>query len=235
MALLWRKSFSIGWHGNADASEQSRRLRRAFVWASWWPWQLPRRIRNVPGMSGQRYRALINRLVASTDNARYLEIGSWKGSTVTAALHGNRATAVCIDNWSEFGGPREQFYANIELVKSDKVTLTVLEQDFRTVDYRGIGRFNVYMFDGPHGEQDQYDGVVLAQPALDDRYVLIVDDWNWPGVRAGTMRALEDLDATVEFSVVVRTTQNGTHAPKGSRRKRWHNGYFIGSICKRGH
>ena len=69
----------------------------------------------------------------------------------------------------------------------------MLTADFRAVDFNGLGRFNVYLFDGPHERDDQYDGVKLAQPALDEEFVLIVDDWNWPAVRAGTLDAVRDL------------------------------------------
>jgi hypothetical protein len=73
-------------------------------------------VRAIDGMSGQKYRTFINNLVGSYPDARYLEIGSWGGSTATAALYGNSVKALCIDNWSQFGGPRTTFFANIERV-----------------------------------------------------------------------------------------------------------------------
>ena len=119
-------------------------------------------------MSGQRYRSFINSLVASHPDPRYLEIGSFAGSTATAALHGNRGKALCIDNWSQFGGPHSDFFDNIEKVLSSDIDFSFLEQDFRAVRYDRIGTFNIYLFDGPHEERDQYDGIALAQPALTD-------------------------------------------------------------------
>ena len=82
---------------------------------------LPSDIRDIEGMSGQKYRAFINNLISSCSNPRYLEVGSWTGSTATAALSGNRASALCIDNWSQFGGPKDQFFRNIEKVLSAKI------------------------------------------------------------------------------------------------------------------
>jgi hypothetical protein len=40
-------------------------------------------------MSGQKYRSVINQLVGSISDARYLEIGSWAGLTAATALYGN--------------------------------------------------------------------------------------------------------------------------------------------------
>jgi hypothetical protein len=91
---------------------------------------LPDFIRLIDGMSGQKYRTFINNLVGSHPDARYLEIGSWAGSTATAALYGNSVKAVCIDNWSQFGGPRAMFVANIERVLSLLWTLILLKKIF---------------------------------------------------------------------------------------------------------
>jgi hypothetical protein len=123
---------------------------------------LPDFIRAIDGMSGQKYRTFINNLVGSHPDARYLEIGSWTGSTATAALYGNSVRAVCIDNWSQFGGPKATFVANIERVLSPTIDFQFIEKDFRSIDYTVIGNFNVYLFDGPHEERDQYDGIMVV-------------------------------------------------------------------------
>ena len=191
-------------------------------------------VAGMQGMSGRKYRYLINNLIEATKDARYLEVGSWAGSTACAAIHGNRLAATCIDNWAEFGGPKETFLNNVNVVKNDNVDFTFIENDFRKVDFSRIGKFNVYLFDGPHEERDQYDGLVMGQGALDDLYTLIVDDWNWPAVRKGTFRALEDMQASVTCSIEIRTTQTDTH-PKleAFEKSEWHNGYFL-AVCRKG-
>jgi hypothetical protein len=207
-------------------------IKTAFESASAQSSSLPITIREIPGMSGQRYRSFINRLVASYPDARYLEVGSFAGSTATAALYGNRAKALCIDNWSQFGGNRSAFLANIDRTLSSDLEFSYLEQDFRSVPFHGIGQFNIYLFDGPHEERDQYDGIVLAQPALTDSYVLIVDDWNWRQVRMGTYRALRDAACRIECSIEIRTTLDDSPTLTPGKHSDWHNGYFIAAICK---
>lgn len=190
-------------------------------------------VAGMQGMSGRKYRYLINNLIEAMKNPRYLEVGSWAGSTACAAIYGNQLTAVCIDNWAEFGGPKDTFLNNVNVVKNEYVNFKFIESDFRKVDYSQIGKFNVYMFDGPHEEKDQYDGVVVAQPALDDLYTLIVDDWNWPAVRQGTFRALDGMSTSVVCSIEIRTTQTDTH-PKleAFEKSEWHNGYFL-AVCRK--
>lgn len=194
--------------------------------------KLPQSIRNIEGMSGQIYRSFINNLVESYVDARYLEIGSWQGSTATAALYGNTAKCVCVDNWSDLGGPKEEFFANIEMVRSDKIDFKFIEQDFRKVDYRTLGRFNIYMFDGPHTKIDQYDGIIVVQPALEKSYILIVDDWNWQDVRDGTLGALVETDCRIESWIEVRTTFDNSHPRFALKESDWHNGYFIAQVEK---
>lgn len=192
----------------------------------------PTEIRAIKGMSGQKYRLFVNLLVGSYRDARYLEVGSSTGSTATAALHGNCAKALCIDNWSQFGSPRSAFFANIEKVRSPAIDLSFLEEDFRSVRYDEIGTFNIYFFDGPHEEKDHYDGIVLPQPALAGSYVLIVDDWNWRQVRIGTLRGLRDSECRIDCSIEIRTTLNNSHAVVSGKDSDWHNGSFIGLIRK---
>jgi hypothetical protein len=112
-------------------------------------------------------------------------------------------------------------------VATAAVEFNLLTADFRRVNYRHLGRFNLFLFDGPHTEQDQYDGVVLPLAALDDTFVLIVDDWNWPAVRAGTFRAIRDLGLATLHAIEVRTTQDDSHPAVAMQHSHWHNGYFL--------
>jgi hypothetical protein len=223
---------SICLSGDFSATAIGRLTKSAFEKALENNSDLPQAIRDIDGMSGQKYRSFINNFVHSMDDARYLEIGSWTGSTATAALYGNKVKALCIDDWSQFGGPKSEFFSNIELVQSIDIDFRFLEQDFRTVDYTSIGTFNIYMFDGPHDESDQYVGVRIAQEALTPTYLLIVDDWNWVQVRVGTSRALKDANCKIKCSIEVRTTLNNEHAQVSGKRSDWHNGYFIGIISR---
>jgi hypothetical protein len=191
---------------------------------------LPAFVRQLEGMSGQRYRSFINSLIKRHPDARYLEVGSWAGSTAMSAMYGNSVKVVCIDNWSEFGGPKKLFMNNIDLVRSPSVEFRFIESDFRKVDYNALGRFNVFLFDGPHEERDHYDGIMIARIALDRRATVIVDDWNWPSVRVGTLRALYDARYSIETAIEIRTTLDNSHPSVAGENSDWHNGYFL-CVC----
>ena len=224
--------FTIDMCGWGSASPVHELVMKAFARAMAKDSKLPEAVRDIPGMSGQAYRSFINNLVEAHGDARYLEVGSWAGSTATAALWGNTAKCVCIDNWSLFGGPKEAFFSNIETARSDAIDFRFIEQDFRKVDYAALGSFNIYMFDGPHTEHDQFDGIVMAQPALDNTHVLIVDDWNWEQVRAGTLRALMQTKCCIDAWIEIRTTFDNSHPAVANQHSDWHNGYLIAAVQK---
>ncbi len=186
----------------------------------------------VDGMSGLKYRYFINTLVGAVPNARYLEIGSWAGSTLCAAIHGNKVTAVAVDDWSQFGGPKDSFIQNVLALRTPGAEVTFIEADFRKVDYTLMNTYNIYLFDGPHKEQDQYDGLAMALPCLDPEFVFIVDDWNWSPVRHGTMRAIERCGLEIRYAAEIRTSLDDTHPVLVGKYSDWHNGYFISVLAK---
>ena len=226
---------SIVTNGNERSHPLAMALASAFKDGIQLQSNLPEWILQMEGMSGRRYRCLINQLMATVEDARYLEIGSWAGSTACAAMFGNRAKVTCIDNWSQFDGPKDQFFANTARAQSKAIDFTFIESDFRQVDYSSLGKFNIYLFDGPHSYLDQLEGIAIAQPALDLCYIQIVDDWNWPDVRHGTSAALASWCGAhyeVLYSIEIRTTQNDTHPVLSHQNSDWHNGYFL-AVVKR--
>jgi hypothetical protein len=164
-------------------------------------------------------------------DARYLEIGSWKGSTACSAMYGNTCKVVCIDNWSEFfmgTHAKEDFHKNTDAVVDDKIDFTFYEDDFRNVDQSKLGKFNVYLFDADHSEQIQYEALTLTQDILDDTFTFIVDDWNdVDRVQAGTNRAIAELGLEV-----VAKMEIFYKSPVDCERSPWHNGYFIAVVKK---
>jgi len=186
----------------------------------------------VEGMSGKKYRYFINNLVKSLGDTSYLEVGSWAGSTMSAAIHGNKVRAVAIDNWSTLGGPKDAFFENVRSFMTPEASVLVIEGDFRAVNYEDIGTFDIYLFDGPHEEKDQYDGLRLALSALGDEFVFIVDDWNWENVRNGTLKAIKECNLEVIFSAEIRTSLDNIQPSLAFKESDWHNGYFISVLSK---
>jgi len=181
---------------------------------------------DMDGMSGTKTRHFYNNLL-NTEDARYLEIGTWKGSSVCSAMCNNQAKVVCIDNWSEFGGPKSEFLENFEKFKGEN-DATFIESDCYKVDVSILPKFNIYMYDGNHTHESHYNALLHYYNCLDDVFIFIVDDWNWKDVRDGTIHSIQKLNLTILYEKEIRTTNDDTHPEKGSpEQKNWHNGIYV--------
>ena len=185
----------------------------------------------MDGMSGIKTRHFYNNLLTMNDS-RYLEIGTWKGSSVCSAMCMNNATVVCIDNWSEFGGPKETFLNNFNNYKGHN-NATFIEADCFKLDISTLPKFNIYMYDGPHEENHHYMALTHYYNCLDDIFIFIVDDWNWKKVRDGTRNAINKLKLLVLYEYEKNTTADNTHPIIGSTEQReWHNGIYVSVLKK---
>lgn len=198
---------------------------------------IPGYIARVPGTSGQSYRKFVNALVSKLDDPRYMEIGSLIGSTVCAALTGNKVSALCVENWSGNSIPdqtKHLFQQHVGLAMTDKLnSVAICESDYKSIDYTQMGKYNIFLLDGPSSQYERYLGLMLAQPALDDQYILLVSDWNWPQVRNGISQAIKTLKSNILFDIEVRTSLDDNHVVGLSNElSNWHNGNYIAVIQK---
>jgi hypothetical protein len=184
----------------------------------------------MEGMSGKKTRHFYNNLLSMKD-ARYLEIGTWKGSSVCSAMCGNKAKVVCIDNWSEFGGPKYEFLINFYKYKGEN-DATFIEQDCYKVDVSPLPKFNIYMYDGNHSKESHYKALVHYYNCLDDLFIFIVDDWNWKDVREGTLDSIKKLNLNILYEKEIRLTNDDSHTPQPLARETWHNGIYVAILQK---
>jgi len=184
----------------------------------------------MDGMSGKKTRHFYNNLL-NTPDARYLEIGVWTGSTVCSAMCGNKATVVCIDNWSEFCGPKYEFLVNFEKFKGEN-NATFIENDCFKVDVSVLPKFNIYMYDGNHSIDSHYNALLHYYNCLDDVFIFIVDDWNDKLVRDGTKNGINQLKLKVLYEKEIRLTWDDSHTPYPLARETWHNGIYVAILQK---
>lgn len=185
---------------------------------------------SMEGMSGTKTRHFYNNLL-NTDDARYLEIGTWKGSSVCAAMCDNKANVTCIDNWSEFGGPKNEFLVNFNKFKGNN-NATFIEDDCYKVDVSKLSKFNIYMYDGNHSNESHYKALLHYYECLDDIFIFIVDDWNWEDVRNGTLNSIQKLNLKVLYEKEIRLTWDNSVTPEPLLSKTWWNGIYVAILQK---
>ncbi len=185
---------------------------------------------DIDGMTGIKTRHFYNNLL-NTDDARYLEIGTWKGSSICSAMCNNKAKVLCIDNWSEFGGPKDEFLINFNKFKGEN-DATFIENDCYKVDVSLLPKFNIYMYDGNHTAESHYKALNHYYDCLDDIFIFIVDDWNWADVRNGTKDSINHLNLNILHEWEIRLTNDESHTPLDIAKKSWWNGIYIAILQK---
>jgi hypothetical protein len=117
------------------------------------------------------------------------------------------AICVGIDDFSEFGGPREEFGARFEAARSPR-------HSFHEMDYRDYladlheGPIGVYLYDGENSYEGEFEALTAAEPYFAESCVLMADDTN----RSQRRQAMLDFaeQSAHDYSVVldVRTGAN---------------------------
>jgi hypothetical protein len=193
------------------------------------------------GMTGKFTRIFYNHLL-DMDDARYLEIGCYLGSSTCSAMYKNSANITCIDNWHDFILDEQvnqvnkvplinQFLANIDKYKGDN-TVKFINDDCFKVDISKLDKFNIYMYDGDHTHYSQYMALKYYIDIMDDVFIFVVDDWNEEPVRTGTFAAIRDLNLKNIWSKEIRLTYNNKHTPPEEAHATWWNGMYVCILSK---
>ncbi len=121
------------------------------------------------------------------------------------------------------GGPKEEFLTNFEKYKG-RNQATFIEADCFTIDVNSIGKYNIFMYDGYHSYESHYKSLGYFIDSMEDEFILIVDDWNWEGIRLATDNSIRDLNLTTLWSKEIRLAGNNE---TGCDREGWWNGIGV--------
>jgi len=233
--------------------EKIKDIEQSIIRAEYGLSKLSEEIYFLNGMSSPKVRRLLNNL--GRCHERYCEVGSWRGSTIISATFKNDLDlAVAIDDFSQFE-KKEIFCVNplINLLSNEeqkrflyestpreelqeKLSIFAPHVEFIEGDYRSEEvqakvkdyKFDLYLFDGDHTYQAQYDGVVKMYDKMDDVFTLCVDDWGNSEsgeVRLGTYDALYDLKAKIHYEWAGKSNGNGDI-------ENYWNGFYVAVIEK---
>ena len=176
--------------------------------------KLTKEILGMEGMSGIKTRHLYNN-ICNLKNVNYLEVGTCKGSSFISTLYGNNVNAIAVDNWSEFNGPKNEFFANMQNL-CPNIKYNFIEKDCFTVSdneifdiYNGI---DVYLYDGAHDYQSQKNAITYYSRFLSKYSIIIIDDFrsdtqNWAQVKKGTHDGLTESGLIVHKNIEIISKQ----------------------------
>jgi hypothetical protein len=164
----------------------------------------------VPRMSTFAIGAIINRAVAQMSIGHvFLNVGVWNGFTLLAGMADNHdKTCIGVDDFSLKNSPRKAFLNRFERARGPSHAFH--EADFR--DYltnQHQAPLGVYLFDGPHNYEDQFDGLRLAEPYFAKGCVILVDDTNWPEVREANLDFIKHSPFEYRMLLDIQTPRGG--------------------------
>ncbi len=204
------------------------------------PQSLNNELLNYQGMTGTKTRHLYNNIGSLYKNTgikiNYLEIGTWYGSSSISFLFNNTINdSLFIDNWSQFGGYQAKFIENLNKFNTENNKFSLVENDCWKVDITKLPQnyFNIYLFDGDHSELDHFLALKYYLPVLQNTFILLVDDLNFMNVHDGTMRAIRELNLTINFRhEIYMSPDDLVGMPNHKGKHTWWNGCLILVLTK---
>lgn len=195
-------------------------------------------ILELEGMSGVKTRHLYNN-ICDLNNANYLEVGTWKGSTFVSANYKNTINSIAIDNWSEFSttslsasptmDSKSTFLSNIE--KYD-IKCKVIENDsFKiTTDDIEENSIDIYLYDGAHDYESHKKAITHYYKFLSKYSIVIIDDWRTDGDWEAVQRATYD-GITESGLIVHKRIEKITFQELNGKSEYW-NGFGL-FVCEK--
>jgi len=182
----------------------------------------------IESQVGPGTKHLLNNLIFP--GASYLEIGMRRGASFVSALYDNDfEKAFGIENFTECAGYgfEKAIVSNVGKFlnpKSDGKWVVFFEDAWAfNTGKIPHGSITVYFYDGPHDEDSHRKAFSVFAPCLADEIILLVDDWNWDQVRAGTFRGLLESGFQTLFSMEL-IKEMTTH---------WYNGVFVAHAVRK--
>lgn len=167
------------------------------------------KLSDTPRMSTLAIAALINEAVTiMPQSSVFVNVGVWHGFSFLSGLINNpEKTCVGVDNFSEFGGPKDYFMERFMRVKSSNHFFHDMDYKdyFRDVHKDSIG---FYFYDGNHSYENQMEGLKVAEPFFCPGCIVLVDDTNWAEPYQATMDFVKSSQDSYRTLLDVKTKHN---------------------------
>tara|TARA_B100001029_G_scaffold157880_1_gene144167 strand:+ start:8801 stop:10558 length:1758 start_codon:yes stop_codon:yes gene_type:complete len=188
---------------------------------------------SIPGLSSNRIRHFLNSL-CSHDDAVYLELGTYTGSTFFAATMNNKAKCIGVDDfsepnvkpivdrgmWTECGNPYDTFVNNWQKYENGNAAFVKASVEELTEEDFGGSKVNILFYDANHDMMVQMNNLNHLLPFLDEKFILIVDDANFDGVVEGAVSWAQEnnLKCYLERKILSSVIESPVH---------WWNGIHV--------
>jgi hypothetical protein len=190
---------------------------------------------DIEGLTSDRVRHFLNNL-CSMDGAKYLEIGSYAGSTFFAATMNNNVQAYAVDNyvcnvsparldvkWNGYSKPKRDFLKNRSKYEIGKL----IDKHVNAINLMDLDntKVNIIFYDASHEYKDQKKALSTLLALAEDTFILVIDDINFKDVLESAKEFISDNNLTSLYEKQLFTT---VFEDSNS----WWNGLFVAVLRK---
>jgi hypothetical protein len=183
-------------------------------------------IYDVVGLSSNKVRHLLNNLCKPTelsedDEVVYADLGCYVGSTLWAAMMGNKVKAYASDDysqtniaparddipWEPIEDPVLDFADNAQKYMGSNSVVYIQKNIHSIAELNDKYKPEVIFYDAGHGVDETYANLCQFHQFATNTFTLVVDDCNFDGVTATVDKWVKDRKFHVLFKKVLRSQE----------------------------
>jgi len=169
---------------------------------------------DIESMSTYAIGNIINQICKSLKKDElFVNIGVWKGFTLISGMINTICNVQGVDNFSEFGGPKDVFLENFNKFKiagRHKFYELDYKVYFKNFEKKNSG-INFYFYDGEHSYKNQYDNLEISNNFFVKDTIVLVDDINFEEVEQGTEDFIRKNSSKFRLIKKIKTKNNHCH------------------------
>ena len=175
---------------------------------------LKKELLEIDSMSTFAIGYIINKICQKlNENENYVNIGVWKGFSLIAGMLNTNCKVYGNDNFSQFGGPKEEFTKKFNSLKDEK------KHFFYECDYKDFFKefeklkksISFYYYDGEHSYKNQFENLIIAKDYFKSGTIILVDDTNFQEVESGTKDFISKYPNEYKILKDIKTANNHCH------------------------
>ena len=141
---------------------------------------------------------------------RYLELGTWESSIVSRGMYQNTGSFICINTPPRYEITVREFFETVETSKGANNPL-FHQGDYYQVHAASLPKSNLLVYSGVHTLKSTYTILKHYAVAMDDIFIVVLNDWNCYHTRDAFTAATKELSLRTVYDQVNQTWKTGIY------------------------